>query len=227
MPRSKPRWGWRPKGLAKAPKRPYNEDDIIRMANILGLSDSVEIARLEAELQDHGYLYLVAKVNFNAGPRPVEMKAALKVLQRQLEAVQSTLDRLDLSSRNTLERTSREASNSTDEIASNYSPLYEAEKRLDLLHKWTQESSAALPPHWPRNGARFLFVYGLAQIFQNITGERPTRRYRESRDTVHKERLYGPFKTFVVAALEPIDHTAVQGIDDVIKDCLKVFPNMG
>ena len=62
MPRSEPRWGWKLEGHARARERPYSKDDILQMANILGISDSEKIANLKAELNDHGYFYQVVKV---------------------------------------------------------------------------------------------------------------------------------------------------------------------
>ncbi len=79
MPRSKPRWGWKLEGQARARKRPYSKDDILQMANILGVSDSGKIANLEAELHDHGHFYQVVKVDFNESPSPAEITATLKV----------------------------------------------------------------------------------------------------------------------------------------------------
>ncbi len=74
MPSPDPRWGWKPKGLAHAPERPYSDDDVLRMANILGLSDSAEIPKLASELQDQGRFYLVAKSDFDKSPRPAEIR---------------------------------------------------------------------------------------------------------------------------------------------------------
>ena len=222
MPSSNPRWGWKPKGLAHARERPYSDDDVLRMANILGVSDTAKIPKLASELQDHGRFYLVAKGDFDESPRPAEIRAALKVLEKRLEAVRSTLDRLDHSARHYLDRTSREEAGPSDEEASDHSALKQSEAELDRLREWTKAASVAIPKRWPPGGARFLFVFGLAQIFQTFTGRKPTRKY-----SAYEEREYGPFGKFVVAALKPIDHWAVQGIDDVIKDCLKVFPNMG
>ncbi len=107
MPRQNPRWGWKPEGLAHAPERPYSEDDVLRMANILDVSDSVEIAKFSSDLQNHSRFYLVAKGDFDKSPRPTEIRAALKILKDRLEAVRSILDQLDHSTRHHLDRKSR------------------------------------------------------------------------------------------------------------------------
>ena len=151
MPSPDPRWGWRPKGLAKAPKRPYSEDDVLRMANILGISDSVEIAKLTSELQDNGHFYLVAKVDFDEGPRPNEIRAALESVRTQLQSIRSTFQKLDASSRHLLEVASRlEEDEQLLEVASrlagddnredwpDQSPFSRAVAEIDRLVGWTE-----------------------------------------------------------------------------------------
>lgn len=73
----------------------------------------------------------------------------------------------------------------------------------------------------PRRGAnpkmaRLKFIEEVAHLFVELTGKEPTRSVDP---TTSKER--GQFRTFVVAALEPLDKDALKGVNHGIRQVIE------
>ena len=80
---------------------------------------------------------------------------------------------------------------------------------LDQLAEIAQDLAEHIPPtgHEPKQ-ATLVFIDCLIPLYESITGKKAGRRVRWE---TFKE--YGPFKQFVCAALEPLNSTALKGVD--------------
>ena len=71
---------------------------------------------------------------------------------------------------------------------------------------------------WGRQALSFVVLLVLARLYKDRTDQRPTRRH-----DAYKQKDYGLFRDFVIAVLKPMNPQALTGINDAIKEAVKLY----
>lgn len=239
--KTKPTNGWKPKRIQDVPRDNYSTDQIRRIAEILEVTGQKDIADLTAKLNQEARLFFVWQ-SYDDAPRPAQIRKKLNNLNKNAEALKETLDGLDHSTRGHISRAWAQTENQLEHRTKTQTVPPKDIPTSTILDNTVTQIERLIPcialastlleldkGGRKKKGARLLFILGLAKLYQVIVGARPTRRFNPYAQigVSNHEPEYGPFRNFVVAALEPLGHYAVKGIDDDIRDALRNLPNMG
>jgi len=175
----------------------YSENDFAEMAKALQMEELPQNVRDHIVTAAEGYRWAARYDTFISR---AEKRQLIKRIRRQAEKLEASLRKLDHETGQLLDPHVR------------ISP-----DDLGVLQIRAQEALEIIPEssHEPYR-ARRSFVEDLAKIYKEATGDEPKRRYDPA-----KGGEYGPFRDFVLAALEPIAPHETSGVDGDIKTVLR------
>ena len=173
----------------------YSENDFAKMAKAVQMEELPQNVRDQIGKAAEGYGWAAGADTFRLR---AERRQLIERIQCQAEELEASLRELDQETGTLLD--------------ANILP-----DDLGVLQIRAQEALETIPEsgHEPYR-ARRSFVEDLARIYKEATGDEPKRRYDPA-----KGGEYGPFRDFVLAALEPIAPHETSGVDGDIKAVLK------